>query len=139
MSLPVGVSVSLLLLRLILAAVFGAYGYAKWAGGMDRFVGLLMTVNLPFPPIAAHVVAALELGGAALLVVGLAVRVIGLLLAIEMGVAITAVAWRRGFVGGFAFELTLLMVALALAAAGGGEFSIDAAVRRLRAAPSRMS
>jgi uncharacterized membrane protein YphA (DoxX/SURF4 family) len=124
-----------LLLRLVLAVVFGAYGYAKWAGGMDRFVGLLMTVHLPFPPITAHVVATLEVGGAVLLMLGIATRLVGLLLAIEMVVAIAAVQWRRGFLGGFAFELTLLTVALALAAAGGGAFAIPVAVRRLSASP----
>ena len=104
---------------------------------MDRFVGLLMTVHLPFPPLTAHVVAALELGGAALLALGIATRLIGLLLAIEMGVAIATVVWRQGFLGGYAFELTLLTVALALAAAGGGAFSIPAAVRQLSAASGR--
>ncbi len=37
------IDVALLLLRLILAAVFGAYGYAKWTGGMDRVAGLMMS------------------------------------------------------------------------------------------------
>jgi putative oxidoreductase len=129
----------LLLLRLVLAVVFGAYGYAKWAGGMDRFVGLLMTVHLPFPPLTAHFVATLELGGAALLALGIATRLIGLLLAIEMAVAITTVVWRQGFMGGYAFELTLLTVALALAAAGGGAFSIPAALGQLSAASGRQA
>jgi uncharacterized membrane protein YphA (DoxX/SURF4 family) len=114
-----------LLLRLVLAAVFGAYGYAKWAGGMDRFVGLLMTIHLPLPTITARAVATLELGGAALLALGIATRLVGLLLAIEMVVAITTVVWRQGFLGGYAFELTLLTVALALGVAGGGAFSIS--------------
>ena len=121
----------MLLLRLVLAVVFGAYGYAKWAGGMDRFVGLLMTIHLPYPPVTAHIVATLELGGAALLALGIATRLIGLLLAVEMGVAIATVVWRQGFFGGYAFELTLLTVALALAAAGGGAFSVTTALRHL--------
>jgi putative oxidoreductase len=120
-----------LLLRLVLASVFGAYGYAKWAGGMDRLVGLFMTVHIPFPQITAHAVATLEAGGAVLLVLGIGTRLVGTLLAVEMVVAITKVVWRQGFVGGYAFELTLLTVALALAVAGGGAFSILWAVRRL--------
>jgi len=115
---------ALFLLRLILAAVFGAYGYLKWAGGMDRFAALLMTLNLPVPDLGARLIAALEFGGAALLLVGLWTRLVGALLAIEMAVAISRVVWRQGFVGGFAFELTLLTVALALATAGGGSLSI---------------
>lgn len=123
-----------MILRLSLAAVFGAYGYAKWAGGMDRLVGLFMTVHLPFPDITARAVATLEMGGAALLVLGIATRLVGFLLAIEMVVAITKVVWPRGFLGGYAFELTLLTVALALAVAGGGSFSIPVPGRRLSGA-----
>jgi putative oxidoreductase len=98
---------------------------------MDRLVGLFMTVHIPFPNISAHAVAALEAGGAVLLVLGIGTRLVGILLAIEMVVAIATVVWRQGFVGGYSFELTLLTVALTLAVAGGGAFSIPAAVRRL--------
>ncbi len=118
------IDLALLLLRVILAAVFGAYGYAKWAGEMNSVAGLMMSVNLPFPDLAARVAATLEVGGAILLLAGLWTRVVGVLLAIEMAVAIVKVVWRQGFVGGYAFELTLMTVGLALAVAGGGAFSI---------------
>ncbi len=118
------IDLALLLLRVILAAVFGTYGYLKWAGGMNRFVALLMTANLPVPEEAARFVAALELGGAILVFVGLGTRLVGALLAIEMAVAFARVDWPRGFVGGYDFDLTLLTVALCLAIAGGGRFSL---------------
>lgn len=118
------VDLALLLLRVILAAVFGAYGYVKWAGGLNRLAGLLMSVNVPFPDLAARVVATLEVGGAILLLAGLWTRVIGALLGIEMAVAIVKVVWRQGFVGGYAFELTLLTIGASLALAGGGVFSL---------------
>lgn len=119
-----GTDLALLLLRVVLAAVFGAYGYAKWAGGLGRFEALLMVVNLPFPEAAARFVATLETGGAILLLVGLGTRLVAALLVIEMAVAIARVVWPHGFIGGFALELTLLTVALSLAIAGGGRFSI---------------
>ena len=84
----------------------------------------MLTVHLPFPDAAARLVAALELGGAVLLLIGLGTRLIGALLAVEMAVAIVTVVWPRGFVGGFAFETTLLTVALSLAIAGGGRLSL---------------
>jgi putative oxidoreductase len=118
------IDIALLLLRLILAAVFGAYGYAKWTGGMDRVAGLMMSVNLPFPDLLARISAALEVGGAILLIMGLWTRVVGSLLGIEMAVAIIKVVWRQGFVGGYSFELTLLTVGLSLAIAGGGTYSL---------------
>ena len=118
------INIAFLLLRLILAGVFGAYGYAKWTGGMDRVAGLMMSVNLPFPDLTARVAATLEVGGAILLILGLWTRVVGALLGIEMAVAIVKVVWRQGFAGGYAFELTLLTVGLALAIAGGGAYSL---------------
>jgi putative oxidoreductase len=118
------IDLALLLLRVSLAAVFGTYGYLKWAGGLDRLAGLMLTVHLPFPDATARLVAALELGGAVLLLLGLGTRLIGALLAVEMAVAIATVVWPHGFVGGFAFEITLLAVALSLAIAGGGRLSI---------------
>jgi len=119
-----GVDLALLLLRLILAAVFGAYGYAKWMGGMNQFAALLATIHIPFPEAAARAIAALELGGAALLVVGVATRLASGLLAVEMAVAISRVVWSHGFLGGYDFEATLLTAAVALTLAGGGSFSL---------------
>ena len=119
-----GIDLVLLLLRLVLAAVFGAYGAVKWAGEMNRVAGLMMSVGIPFADLAVRFVAALEVGGAILLVAGLWTRVVGVLLALEMTVAIWKVVWRQGFVGGYAFELTLLTLALSLAIAGGGAWSI---------------
>jgi putative oxidoreductase len=109
---------------LILAAVFGAYGTAKWTGEMNRVAGLMMSVGIPLPDLATRVVAVVEVGGAIVLLLGLWTRVAALLLAIEMAVAIWKVVWRQGFLGGYAFELTLLTVALSLAIAGGGTWSV---------------
>ena len=118
------IDLALLLLRLILAAVFGGYGVAKWAGEMNRVAGLMMSVGIPLPDLAVRVVAVVEVGSAILLLLGLWTRVAGLLLAIEMAVAIWKVVWRQGFIGGYALELTLLTVALSLAIAGGGAWSV---------------
>ena len=119
-----GVDFALLLLRVILAAAFGAHGYLKWAGGLGRLAGLMITVHLPFPDLLARVSATLELGGAVLLLLGLWTRLVGALLAVEMAVAIVKVVWPQGFIGGFELELTFLTVALALAVAGGGTLAI---------------
>lgn len=118
------IDLALLLLRLVLAAVFGAYGLAKWGGELGRVAGLMMSVGIPMPDLAVRVVAVLETGGAVLLAAGLWTRVVGVLLAIEMAVAIWKVVWRQGLVGGYALELTLMTVALSLAIAGGGAWSI---------------
>ena len=120
---PARVDLALLLLRVILATVFAANAHLKWAA-MGRFAGLFMSVHLPFPDVAVRLVTVLEVGGAALLLAGVWTRLVGAWFVIEMAVAIVKVVWPQGFIGGYEFELTLLTVALALAIAGGGAYSL---------------
>ena len=112
-----------LLLRVILAAVFAANAHLKWAA-MERMAGLFMSVHIPFPDVTVRLVATLEVAGAALLLAGVWTRLVGAWFVIEMAVAIVKVVWPQGFIGGYEFELTLLTVALALAIAGGGAYSL---------------
>ena len=120
---PARVDLALLLLRVILAAVFAANAHLKWAA-MGRMAGLFMSVHIPFPDVTVRLVATLEVVGAALLLAGVWTRLVGAWFVIEMAVAIVKVVWPRGFIGGYEFELTLLTVALALALAGGGAYSL---------------
>ena len=69
-----------------------------------------------------------ELGGGLLLAGGFLTPLASLLLATVMLNAIATVVWPKGFLGGYEFELTLLTVAVALAATGPGEFSLDDAI-----------
>ena len=120
---PARVDLALLLLRVILAAVFAANGYLKWVA-TERMAGLFMSVHIPFPDVTVRLIATLEVCGAALLLAGVWTRLVGLWFVIEMAVAIIKVVWPQGFIGGYEFELTLLTVALALAIAGGGAYSL---------------
>jgi len=120
---PARVDLALLLLRVILAAVFAANAHLKWAA-MERMAGLFMSVHIPFPDVTVRLVATLEVAGAALLLAGVWTRLVGAWFVIEMAVAIVKVVWPQGFIGGYEFELTLLTVALALAIAGGGAYSL---------------
>ena len=120
---PARVDLALLLLRVILAAVFAANGYLKWVA-TERMAGLFMSVHIPFPDVTVRLVATLEVAGAALLLAGVWTRLVGAWFVIEMAVAIVKVVWPQGFIGGYEFELTLLTVALALAIAGGGAYSL---------------
>jgi len=61
---------------------------------------------------------------AVLLALGFITRLVAALLAVEMAVVIATLGWPHGFVGGFAFELTLLTIAVSLTVAGGGAFSL---------------
>jgi uncharacterized membrane protein YphA (DoxX/SURF4 family) len=106
-----------------LAAVFAANGHLKWVA-TERIAGLFMSVHIPFPDVTVRLVATLEVVGAALLLAGVWTRLVGAWFVIEMAVAIVKVVWPQGFIGGYEFELTLLTVALALAIAGGGAYSL---------------
>lgn len=106
-----------LLLRLYLAPVFWMAGWNKlasfdstvqWFGNPDWGLGL------PFPVLMATLATAAELGGAVLLLLGLAVRWVSLPLMVTMLVAILAVHWPNGWLaisessGLFATERTMM-------------------------------
>ncbi len=76
----------------------------------------------------AIVVGLSELGGGLLLAGGFLTPLASFLLATVMLNAIATVVWPKGFFGGYEFELTLATVAVALAATGPGEISVDDAI-----------
>jgi putative oxidoreductase len=111
---------STLLVRLGPAIVFLIHGYLKLFGGHhDQTVALFLTVNLPQPEALAWLIGALEFIGGLALLTGIWMRPLAALLAVEMAVAIYRVRLPQGFVGGWEFELTLLLVCLGLALWGG--------------------
>lgn len=108
--------IDLFLIRLAPATVFLIHGYLKLFGGHhDRTVALFLTVNIPFAEQAAWLIGGLELAGGLALLTGVLMRPLALLLAIEMAVAIAVVRFRQTFVGGWEFELALLLVCLGIA------------------------
>jgi putative oxidoreductase len=108
--------VGLLLVRLGPGIVFLLHGYLKLFGGQhDRTVALFLTVNIPLAELAAWFVGALEILGGLALIAGILVRPFAALLAAEMAVAIVRVRVPQGFLGGWEFELVLLLVCLGLA------------------------
>jgi len=89
-----------LLLRLYLAPVFwmagmnklnGMDGVIQWFGNSDWGLGL------PFPELLAWLATLTELGGAVLILLGLAVRWISIPLMVTMLVAIFSVHWHNGW------------------------------------------
>ncbi|MFJ2367713.1 DoxX family protein [Microbacterium sp. NPDC087665] len=127
----------LLVLRVVVGAIFVAHGAQKifeytLAGTIGSFAGM----GVPLPEIAAPLVAFVELIGGAMLLVGLFTRLAGILLAVDMLVALVLVHLPAGLwvgEGGYEFVAVLGAVALALAFTGAGRFSVDRGVLRGRA------
>ena len=80
---------TLLLLRVGVGVVFMANGYPKfWGRRLEHIDEFVHVAHLP--AYFVYIAGALEIGGGALLIVGLFTRIFGLLLAGEMAVAM----WR---------------------------------------------
>jgi putative oxidoreductase len=134
----ISTSIGLTALRIVLGVVFIAHGAQKFGQGVPAVAQGFAGMGVPLAEVAAPLVAGLELVGGVLLVLGVATRVVGLLLAVDMVVAGLLAHTTAGFFaqdGGFEYILVLAVASLAVALTGPGRFSLDALV--LRAARRR--
>ena len=123
----------LLLLRLVVGLLFAGHGAQKlfgWfgGGGPQGTAAFFSSLGYRRPAAMAILAGLSELGGGLLLTTGLLTPVAAFLLATVMLNAIATVVWPKGFLGGYEFEVTLMTVAVALAATGPGEISLDDAI-----------
>lgn len=116
------VDLGLLLVRIGLAIVFVAHGWAK-IGDMSGTISFFGSV-LHLSPLWAYVVAYAELLGGVAMLLGVFTQWAGLLLAITMVVAIYLVKLSKGFLGGYEFDLMLFLGALAIVLAGAGRYTV---------------
>ncbi|MCA5923720.1 DoxX family protein [Curtobacterium oceanosedimentum] len=126
-------SLGLTALRIVLGAVFIAHGAQKFAQGIPTVAQGFSGMGVPLAEVAAPLVAGLELVGGVLLVLGIATRIVGVLLAVDMVVAGLLAHATAGFFaqeGGFEYVLVLAVASLAVALTGPGRFSVDALVLR---------
>ena len=135
--------VTLTILRLVLGVVFFAHGAQKvfgWFGGYgySATMGFFMHNGIP-APLAFLAIMAEFLGGLGL-IVGLLSRVAAFGITCNMLVAILTVHMRNGLFmnwagnqkgEGFEYHLLVLAITCAIMIAGGGAWSVDAAVQLL--------
>lgn len=121
--------IALLVARIALGVVFIAHGWQKLAEyGLAGTAASFGEMGVPLPTVSAWVAAIIEVVGGAALVLGLAVPVAGVLLALDMlGAFLLVHAGNGVFVTENGFELVLALGAgaVVLAGLGGGRFALD--------------
>ena len=125
---PMNADCAKLLLRIAVGAVFLNHGLMKFKMGMAGVTGFFAGLGIPLPGVMAPFVSGLEVVGGLCLILGLGVRLFGLMLAFDMLVAIaTAFHWK---VSKAELESMLLASSLALAFMGAGAYSLDAVLMK---------
>lgn len=130
--LPYNLDGALLILRIVLGIIMLYHGWPKLTnlgGTIQGFTGM----GIPLPALSAIFAMVAEVGGGLLLLLGVFTDIAGLLFAIDMLGAITFVHAKNGFPvdkGGYEFPLALLAMALALAFAGPGRYSVGGGAER---------
>ena len=123
---------ALLVARVLLGVVLIAHGWQKvfqWGigGTAQAFTGM----GIPLAPVSAVYAAVVELVGGALLLVGAATAVVGVLVVLDMlGAALLVHAAKGVMVSSGGWELVGVIggLALVLAAVGAGRYSVDHAL-----------
>jgi putative oxidoreductase len=116
---------------MVISGVGKVFGVGPKPMGLSGFAGLLTSLGVPLPSVAAWSVGLVELVGGILLLVGLAVRITSALIAIDMIVATVLYHLPNGYPatsGGIELTLTLALIALALLVSGPGALSIERAL-----------
>jgi putative oxidoreductase len=137
--LPLNLDVALLVLRLALAAVLLYHGLPKLMNFGATVAGF-QSMNVPAPTLTAAFAILSEVIGGILILLGIAVDLAGVLVIIDMLGAIFTVHWANGFdftKGGWEHPFTVLVMALTLALAGPGDYSVGARKRAGRVADRR--
>ena len=126
---PDKADLAMTIIRVVVGLAFFVHGWQKvftfGFGGVGGFFGSL---GIPAAGFFAVVVSLLELLGGLALILGLGTRIVGLLLAINMLVALLVVHLPNGFfVSENGYELVLILgaAALAFAITGASSLSLD--------------
>lgn len=127
---------ALLLARIALGVIFLVHGAQKFlTSGLAQTAGFFESAGIPLAAVVAPAVAVLEVVGGIALILGAALPVFGILLALNMLGALFFVHLANGFSvgeGGYEFVLALAAGTLAVAFSGGGALAVDTLWQRRR-------
>jgi putative oxidoreductase len=124
--------------RLGVGAVFIAHGWQKFFEyGLDGTAASFVQMGVPAATASAWYAAIVELVAGVMLVVGVALPVAGVLLALDMAGALVLVHLPNGMLAPNGYQLVLVLGVAAVALGfNGGAYSLD---RVLKKAPARES
>ncbi|HXW55464.1 MAG TPA: DoxX family protein [Candidatus Cybelea sp.] len=128
---------ALLLLRGVVGMIFLYHGLPKLAHAQQWAQNF---GHMGFPGYFAYIAGVLEVFGGAILILGMFTRIAGLLLAIEMAVAVVKVhglLTHPSSVHSYEFPLVLCVASLVLAAVGPGAISVDQVLFERRSVAAR--
>ncbi|BCG59103.1 DoxX family protein [Paenibacillus sp. URB8-2] len=120
-----------ILMRVVLGGLFLAHGISKLQMGLGNVAGWFESIGVP--GFLAYVVAAVELIGGVMLILGLFTRYVSVvLIAVLVGAVFTA-KLSAGLLGngqsaGYELDLAFILIALYLAVAGRTGLSLDSAL-----------
>jgi putative oxidoreductase len=120
-------SAGLLSLRIVVGVTFLLHGLDK-LGDLSGAEELFASYSIPAPGLMAPFVGVTETVGGLLLIAGLATRLAGAALTVDMAVALATAHEDLNFFvteGGIELEALLVGASLALVLAGAGRFSLD--------------
>lgn len=124
--------VGLLLARVILGVILVAHGGQKFFDqGLDNVATGFEGMGIPAASLAAAFAAVVEFGGGVLLIVGALTPLVGVLVAADMAGAFWFAHREAGLFaadGGWELVAVIGALALTLAAAGAGRYSVDGLV-----------
>ncbi len=124
--LGVHLSAAALLLRIALGSLFIVHGYSK-LGAAQRKQGAEWMKSMGLPAGFILFGGIVEFFGGIALLLGILTQIIAVLFSLWM----LSTTWlatskmKKKYMGGYELDFTLLIASLALAAIGGGTFSID--------------
>ena len=125
-----------LVLRIAVGVIFIDAGLGKFRRGIGGFSGWLQSLGIPMSRVAGPGVAALELAGGAMILLGLMTSWIAIPLALNMAVATWVNKFKEGapFQGssdrqGYELDILLGLACVALVLSGSGDISIDGLIR----------
>ncbi|MFS8096506.1 DoxX family protein [Lentzea alba] len=119
--------VAALIGRIGIGIVFVAHGWQKWTEfGLAGTTASFEKMGVPLPAVSAAFAATVELAGGLALIAGVALPIVGLLLAANMLGALFLVHISNGLLGQGGSELVVALGAGALALGfNGGAYSLD--------------